>query len=87
MGLWKDMFIESLKHRTVMSRLSRSDYYKLKMICEAINENVDADHEVTPEIIGTRVLETFIRESFQDSTNRIVKKVIPEARKRKTTGG
>ncbi|MBW5449350.1 hypothetical protein GE107_25315 [Cohnella sp. CFH 77786] len=85
-ALLKEIFVQSLKHRTVVLRLSRSDYYKLQMICEALNETVPAEHEVNPEIIGTRVLETFIRESFQDSTNRIVKQVIPEARKRRTAG-
>jgi len=85
-ALLKEMFVQSLKYRTVMLRLTRSDYYKLQMICEALNETVPAEHEVNPEIIGTRVMETFIRESFQDSTNRIVKHVIPEARKHKTAG-
>lgn len=83
MGVWqaaKEMFVESLRHRSVFSKLSRSDYYKLQMLCEAINKNVDADYEVTPDMIATRVLETFIQESFEDSTNRLVKKILPEAR-------
>lgn len=84
MGLFSDFFVQSFKYRNVMCRLSRSDHYKLRMICEAINENVDAEYEITPEMIGTRVLETFIRESFEDSTNRIVKRVIPEVRKPKS---
>jgi hypothetical protein len=50
------------------------------MICEAINKNVDSEYEVTPDIIGTRVLETFIHESFEDSTNRLLKKILPEVR-------
>lgn len=81
MGIFSDYFVQSLKYRNVMCRLSRSNHYKLKMICEAINENVDVEYQVTPEMIGTRVLETFIHDAFQDSTNRIVKRVIPEVRK------
>lgn len=83
-ALLKDVFVDSLKYRMLVLRLSRHDYHKLQMICETLNANVDEEYEVNPEIIGTRVLETFIHESFQDSTKRIVNKVVPEARLRKT---
>jgi hypothetical protein len=79
----KDVLIQTLRYRSVVAKLSRSDFYKLQMISEAINENVDVEYEVTPDLIAAKVLETFIQESFEDSTNRIVKRVIPEARIRK----
>lgn len=66
-----------------MSKLTRSEYYQLQMICEAINEKIDAEYEVTPDMIATKVLKTFISESFEDSTKKIVKQIIPEMRMRR----
>lgn len=84
MGVFKDLLLQSLQHRTVVVKLTRSDYYKLQMICEAVNEHVALDEELTPDLIATRVLETFILQSFEDSTSRIVKGIVPEVRKRRS---
>lgn len=78
-----DLWNETFKHRNVILTIARSDYYKLKMICEAVNENVPSDYELTPDLICTRVLETFIQESFEDSTDKIMKQIMPNARRRK----
>jgi hypothetical protein len=51
------------------------------MICEAINEKVDIEYEVTPDMIATRVLEKFIEQSFEDSTNKLVNQIIPDVRR------
>lgn len=83
MGMLKDIFVQSLKNRTVIFQLSRSDYFKLQMICDSLNEKLSTEHEITPDMIATRVVETFIQDSFEDSTNRIVKKVLPDSRNRK----
>lgn len=77
------MVSQLFKNKTILTTISRSDFYKLQMICEAVNQNVNADDELTPDIIATRVLETFIREAFEDSTNRIVRQILPEARGRR----
>ncbi|MDQ6422666.1 hypothetical protein RB620_24845 [Paenibacillus sp. LHD-117] len=76
----KQIFGSMFKTRTVLIPVSRSDYYKLQMICEGVNQSVDADDELTPDIIAGRVLSTFIREAYEDSTNRIVHQIVPEAR-------
>jgi hypothetical protein len=77
----KDIIVESFRNRIVNIKLSRSDYYKLLMICEAINEKVDVEYEVTPDMIATRVLEKFIEQSFEDSTNKLVNQIIPDVRR------
>lgn len=81
MGLIKDIIKDSFKTRYVNCKLSRSDYYKLVVICEAINDRVDADYEVTPEMIGTLVLQKWIDQSFEESTNKLLKQIVPEAPK------
>jgi hypothetical protein len=77
----KDIIVESFRNRIVNIKLSRSDYYKLLMICEAINEKVDVEYEVTPDMIASRVLEKFIEQSFEDSTNKLVNQIIPDVRR------
>jgi hypothetical protein len=77
----KDIIVESFRNRIVNIKLSRSDYYKLLMICEAINEKVDIEYEVTPDMIASRVLEKFIEQSFEDSTNKLVNQIIPDVRR------
>lgn len=81
MSFIKDIIVESFRNRIVNIKLSRSDYYKLLMICEAINEKVDVEYEVTPDMIATRVLEKFIEQSFEDSTNKLVNQIIPDVRR------
>ncbi|GAA0853900.1 hypothetical protein ABER99_20075 [Paenibacillus glucanolyticus] len=85
------MFFESLqewwkensKYKEVTYRMHRHRYYQLQMICDAINERIDVDYELTPEVITSRVMETFCEEAFSDSTNRIVAAIVPELKKKR----
>lgn len=83
MSTIKKVISEYLKNKDVITTLSRSDYHKLKMLCEAINESIHViEYEVTVDLIVTRVIETFIQDHFEDSTTRIVKRILPDISKR-----
>lgn len=75
---------ETAKYRTITYRISRSGHYHLQMICDAINKKVDIEYELTPEMITTRVMETFVEEAFSDSTNKIISSIVPELRKKRS---
>jgi hypothetical protein len=70
-----------IKYRSVLCKLSRSDYYKLEMICDDVNKRIsNPEQHITPDIIATEVLCTFIDDSYADSTKRIVNLIMPELR-------
>lgn len=83
MGIIRDMIDPFLRSRSLVIGLSRSDYYKLQMIADDLNELADGEYEFTPELIASRVMKTFIDEAYRDSTKRIVKAILPEARVRR----
>jgi transcriptional regulatory protein LevR len=68
----------SLKRKSLLVYLSRNDYYRLQMLADDLNEHLDTDVEITPEIIASRVLEVFIDQAYEDSVKKIAKRLIPE---------
>lgn len=74
---------ENTKFRVISFRMRRHSYYQLQLICDAINERVDVEYELTPDMITSRVMETFVEEAFSDSTNRIVDAIVPELKKKR----
>jgi flagellar basal body P-ring protein FlgI len=84
MGIFREFFEPMIKRKTLVISLKRSDYYKLQMIADDINEHSgDEDYVFTPEVIANQVMKTFIDEAYQDSTRRIVKAILPEVHKRR----
>ncbi|MDN4106659.1 hypothetical protein [Paenibacillus polymyxa] len=76
---WK----ETWRYRVITFRISRVSHYQLQMICDAINKRVNTEYEITPEMITSRVMETFIEEAFSDSTNRIAECIVPELKRKR----
>ncbi|WP_101809525.1 hypothetical protein [Paenibacillus pasadenensis] len=84
MGLIRDLWNETVRFRTVTATLPRSEYYKLQLICDSINDHTDVEYEVTPDMIAERVLQTFISEAYEDGTSRLIRRLLPEvSRQRK----
>lgn len=77
LGAW---IREHTKYRLISFRIKRHSHYQLQMICDAINEKIDVEYEITPEMLSSRVMQTFIDEAFSDSTSRIVDAIVPELR-------
>ncbi|MFX3643554.1 MAG: hypothetical protein ACE3L7_33685 [Candidatus Pristimantibacillus sp.] len=75
---------EHTKYRLISFRIKRHSHYQLQMICDAINEKIDVEYEITPEMLSSRVMQTFIEEAFSDSTSRIVDAIVPELRTKRS---
>jgi hypothetical protein len=91
MGIF-DYITQQSKNRSLLVQLTRSDHYKLQMICDDLNENVEMDFEITPEFIASKILKTFIDQSYNDATQKMTRCLMPEfqseqtRRLRKTNG-
>lgn len=77
---------EHTKYRLISFRIKRHSHYQLQMICDAINEKIDVEYEITPEMLSSRVMQTFIEEAFSDSTSRIVDAIVPELKTKRSSG-
>lgn len=80
MSLIRKIIEPYLMYRSLLIGLKRNDFAKLQMIADDLNDHVQGEYEFTPEIIASRVMKTFIDEAYADSTRRIVKAILPEAR-------
>lgn len=69
---------QSIKRKSMLIYLGRSDYYKLKMLADDLNEQLDFEEELTPEIIATRVIEVFIEETFDGNVKKVAKRLVPD---------
>ncbi|WP_145950123.1 hypothetical protein [Paenibacillus sp. Y412MC10] len=78
-----EWYQDATKIKILSFRMSRHSHYQLQLICDAINSRLDEEYELTPEMITSRVMETFVEEAFADSTNRIVDSILPEMKKKK----
>lgn len=77
--LWLERNQDPEDYNYLMSiQLSRSDYYKLQMVSDDLNKADEMPYRMTPEILATKVVRTFIREAYRDSTKRITQKLLPE---------
>jgi hypothetical protein len=77
-GLFYDLLQESKRTKTYHIKLSRSDSYRFKLICEAMNKTLKPDYVITTEMLATRILETFIEDAYEDSTNKMAKRLLSE---------
>lgn len=69
------------KTRVAVVTLSRSDHYKLMMLAEDLTNHPDTKYEIDVDYLATRVVKTFIQEAYGDSTDKLVKRVIPDIRR------
>lgn len=78
MGIFYDLFQQSRKTKTILVKLSRADHYRYTLICEALKKSLKNEYEITPEMLATRILETFIEEAYEDSTHKMAKRLLSD---------
>ncbi|WCK53813.1 hypothetical protein PP175_21220 [Aneurinibacillus sp. Ricciae_BoGa-3] len=78
MGIFYDLFQESRKTKSLLVKLSRADYYRYTLICESMNKSLNNEYDITPEMLATRILETFIEDAYEDSTNKMAKRLLSD---------
>ncbi|MFE8701000.1 hypothetical protein ACFYKX_10260 [Cytobacillus sp. FJAT-54145] len=66
------------KHKTILVKMSRSSHYKLQLICDDLNEHVEDDFKVTPELLAARVLDVFVNQAFDDNVKKLAKQLLPD---------